>query len=414
MSSMHPNPSNENKPEVENPSDEEIAQVLISGIVFATSEDLDDSLKESKKKTEIWTLTSRLERWWVGKLRETAPSVHTSPSATARTILSEIVISSQATAKSNILKITNRFYTFQPEKNTTVQAFIKEYRRRYNELGEHSPITPEVSFHIKNLLLSQLSNLQPELSNRCLNSSSDDIIAECLQWTSDVGSKSSVKQNLKFTCNYCHKTGHKEIECRKKIIDRDENNKGNGDKNQKKILSLNKSSENLEYQLATGADFHVTPNINDFSTYSKSPQTVFVAGGSQISTTGKGDLLFPAFDGKTEILKGAIHLPLQKNRILSTSQLESQEYSLYWPPKYGDVELIRPNGTKCATFQRESGRLIWNPKTTTDLSNSQIHFIKRDWHSILGHPGERAQNAVLKLVGKYLEAFLPKVPVFPS
>ncbi|KAI1004326.1 hypothetical protein K3495_g3890 [Podosphaera aphanis] len=61
MSSMHPNPSNEKKPEVENPSDDEIAQVSISGIVFATSEDLDDSLKESKKKTEIWTLTSRLE-----------------------------------------------------------------------------------------------------------------------------------------------------------------------------------------------------------------------------------------------------------------------------------------------------------------------------------------------------------------
>ncbi|KAI0991878.1 hypothetical protein K3495_g16309, partial [Podosphaera aphanis] len=237
------------------------------------------------------------------------------------------------------------------------------------------------------------------LANRCRESSFDDIIAECLQWTSDVGSKSSAKQNLKLTCNYCHKIGHKEIECKKKIRDRDGNHKGNGDKNQKKILSLNKSSENLEYQLDTGADFHVIPNVNDFSTYSKSPQTVFVAGGSQISTSGKGDLLFPTSDGKTEILKGAVHLPLQKNRILSTSQLESQGYSLYWPPKYGDVELIRPNGTKCATFQRESGRLIWNPKIITDLSNPQIHLIKRDWHSILGHPGQKAQDAVLKLVG---------------
>ncbi|KAI1000669.1 hypothetical protein K3495_g7534 [Podosphaera aphanis] len=46
MSSMHPDPSNEKKPEVENPSDEEIAQVSIFGIVIATSKDLDDSLKE--------------------------------------------------------------------------------------------------------------------------------------------------------------------------------------------------------------------------------------------------------------------------------------------------------------------------------------------------------------------------------
>lgn len=158
--------------------------IIIHGHLFATSEDVISSLKESRRKTEIWTLTDRLnsleksnpipilkgsnwshyyksveqfiflsqtsaaflhdqprnraiimwKSWWVSKLRETAPNVRTSPSDSPKEILTEIFLTSQAQAHNKIITLTSRFWMFQPEKNSTIQGFIKEYQRRFYDL----------------------------------------------------------------------------------------------------------------------------------------------------------------------------------------------------------------------------------------------------------------------------------------
>ncbi|KHJ31074.1 putative serine threonine protein kinase domain protein [Erysiphe necator] len=168
-------------------------ELKLQGITFASSEDMKDSLKHSNRKIDIWTLTDRLnslekstpipqlkgsnwnhyydsikkflylsqtsaaflsdpprnraitmwEAWWVAKLRETAPHVRTAPSDSVRTVLSEIVLTSQAQSQTKILSITARFWTFQLDKNTTLQGFIKEYQKRYQELKEHTNFSQE-------------------------------------------------------------------------------------------------------------------------------------------------------------------------------------------------------------------------------------------------------------------------------
>ncbi|KAI1002177.1 hypothetical protein K3495_g6025 [Podosphaera aphanis] len=196
---------------------------------------------------------------------------------------------------------------------------------------------------------------------------------------------------------YCTKS-LRELECRKKKHDNNSSKPGSR-KNQKNILSLNKSTENSEYQSDSGADFHVAPNEGDFSAYSVSSQIVFVAGGRRLSTAGEGDLIFPTSDGKTETLKGAVHIPSLKTRILSTAQLESQGFMIRWPFQYRDVELIRPDGSLCAVFRRESRRLLWKPHISAISARPKIYSTERDWYLILGHPGQKTQDAPLKLAG---------------
>ncbi|KAI0990815.1 hypothetical protein K3495_g17372, partial [Podosphaera aphanis] len=130
--------------------------ISIAGIQFATAEQLEESLKESNKKTEIWTLSTRLDSiekvtpvptlqlsnwfqwrdsvqklifltqtsaaflenppfnravimwsgWWAAKLKETAPNIRTAPSASARSILFEIVSASESNVFATSLSST--------------------------------------------------------------------------------------------------------------------------------------------------------------------------------------------------------------------------------------------------------------------------------------------------------------------
>ena len=103
--------------------------------------------------------------------------------------------------------------------------------------------------------------------------------------------------------------------------------------NKKQILTTLDSSNPVTYQLDTGADYHVSSNENDFHCYSVHSQIVCVAGGGSISTLGSGNIFFPTSDGNTKKLHGAIHISSEPIRIISTSQLKKQGFSIRWLPQ---------------------------------------------------------------------------------
>ena len=204
-------------------------ELIIHGIIFASADDLKDSLKESNKKTEIWTLTDRLKSiaemspipklkssnwlhwnesvqklmflsqtsaaflnspphnkavtmwstWWETKLRESTLHIPIVPRDSARGILSEIVMLSQTKAHSNVLNITAIFWNLIP-KQMSLQAYIIEYQKRLLELREHTTIIPEIEIQMRNLLLFHVTNIQPDLANCCRHLSFDDLLSECL------------------------------------------------------------------------------------------------------------------------------------------------------------------------------------------------------------------------------------------
>lgn len=90
----------------------------------------------------------------------------------------------------------------------------------------------------------------------------------------------------------------------------------------------------------------------------------------------------------------------QINRVLLVSQLEKQGFSIEWPSHYRDIKLVRSDNTICAIFRRINGRFIANPQSPLpELRQPNVCPVNSDWHSILGHPGQKAQNAALKSAG---------------
>ncbi|KHJ31196.1 putative serine threonine protein kinase domain protein [Erysiphe necator] len=99
------------------------------------------------------------------------------------------------------------------------------------------------------------------------------------------------------------------------------------------------------------------------STYEAMQYPISVAGVGQVIAAGHGDLLLSTCHGKMEKLTGAILTPGQKIRILSTSQIENQGFSIRLPIKFQHKEKIRPDGSPCARFKRVLNKSIYGLKT---------------------------------------------------
>ena len=133
--------------------------IIINSTLFATKEEVDASIKESNRKTEVFTLSERLssidkmspiptlkpsnwhhwcestqnlielsdtsaafhldpprnkaltmwKTWWASKLRETAPDFQTAPSDNPRTILTKIVAASKSNCHNQNMNVVYRF-----------------------------------------------------------------------------------------------------------------------------------------------------------------------------------------------------------------------------------------------------------------------------------------------------------------
>ena len=301
MSKLSPKPSSEAE-DTESSSLHAEQDITIGDIQFVNSGDFKESIRESTKKTEIWTLTVRLEsigkmtpililnesnwqqwqqsikdslslsqtsaaflnnppkvkpirmwsNWWVAKLRATAPNIHTAPCDPPRVILKQIAQICHAKSHNNLIKIISHFWDFKPDKESSVATFIKEYQKRYQTLRDHSIITSEVRFQMKHTLLHRLTRINSELANHCRKFSFDEIISECLEWSSSENQKFDGKylsNRPKIRCSFCNIQGHKEEDCRKKKKSQKVQSEIG---KQKQILSLDKVISNSNYKLGIG------------------------------------------------------------------------------------------------------------------------------------------------------------------
>ena len=137
-----------------------------------------------------------------------------------------------------------------------------------------------------------------------------------------------------------------------------------------------------------------------------------VAGGRQVQSPGQGKLVLPTPTG-VELLPGAILLPGTVN-LVSLAQLENAGYSVRMAPNQ-PVEVLRSNGSVCAIFHREGGRLIYRakshsapvtmprrsstPASTAGQSRQVLPVSTPNWHQILGHPGPRSLTQALQFAG---------------
>ena len=119
--------------------------------------------------------------WWVAKLKVVAPHIITAPRDSPLMILTTIATASLAKRQINLMNITHQFWTFQPDKGMTIEAFMKEYQKRFQDLREHTSITAEVEQQMKYLFLHHINSLQPDLTNRFRAHGLHGMISECLR-----------------------------------------------------------------------------------------------------------------------------------------------------------------------------------------------------------------------------------------
>ena len=237
--------------------------------------------------------------------------------------------------------------------------------------------------HVRRLLVFHVINIVPELGNKIISQSYNEALLTCHQWTDrrprNNNSSNSAEVSNSTVCNFCKIKGHKEADCRKKA-------------KQAKVQVKAVSSKAVQgFQLDTGADAHVTGSVENLSDYSPSTSYVNVVSGLNVRSLGRGNLLMPSIDGKTEALPGAVLIP-GENNLVSLEQLEKLGYTLKWS-NTGPIQLLRRDGTTCAAFHREGGRLIWRATRINAMSS------KRNWHVVLGHPGPKALSKALQIAG---------------
>ncbi|POS83560.1 hypothetical protein EPUL_003034, partial [Erysiphe pulchra] len=339
------------------PSPEASQGLVILGIILATADDLADSIEESYKKTDVWTLSERLQNIAamspIPKLKTTNWRHWHESVQTLLDILKEIIIDSQAQRVTSVLNITTRFWNYKPGNNITSYSYIKEFHKRLHELREHTTISYDVKIQAKNLLLYHINTKRPDLVSR-KNLTLEQTLFECLSGTSADKPSSKNKNKSVIKCSFCNNLRHSIDEYRKKQKSEKNKNKNSGGS---KILSVNKPTDTSCYQLDTAAYLHV---------------------GGQVTTDGHSDMFLPTSDGKLEILTGAIHLSGENTRILSTSQLEKKAF-------LSTGLLI----TKTSNSLDQMAHLAHTVKSVRSS-------IKRNWHNILGHPGKEALVTALE------------------
>ncbi|KHJ31036.1 putative serine threonine protein kinase domain protein [Erysiphe necator] len=186
----------------ENSSHTSCDHVETSKVTIASEDDVKTSLAVANRKTEVWTLSERLNNiekmvplpkltssnwnhwyesvqlllyltetacvflsdfpttkatllwsaWWNSKLRESAPQIRTGIRESPLAILTSVVVQTQATLRTNLMTVRQRFWTFQAIKNMSIQTFVKEYEKRYNDLKDNNVITSEMERQMKHLL----------------------------------------------------------------------------------------------------------------------------------------------------------------------------------------------------------------------------------------------------------------------
>ncbi|POS83974.1 hypothetical protein EPUL_003988 [Erysiphe pulchra] len=212
------------------------------------------------------------------------------------------------------------------------EVIDSEFKKRLHEFREYTMVISDVKIQTKNLLLYHLNLKRPDLVTRI------------------SGDKSSGKHKnySEIKCSFCNNIGHSIDKCRKNKRVETGQNKNSG---VTKILSVNNPSNTLYYQLDTAADSHVSGNIEDFSSYSKSPQLIDVTGADQITTNSYDDMILPTLDDQT-------------------------------------AQLVRTFGVKLESY-------AGNPQSmnTVKLVNNST---KRNWHNILSHPGKQALTNALE------------------
>src|SRR3990167_6577683 len=189
-----------------------------------------------------------------------------------------------------------------------------------------------------------------------------------LQTTAKSGDKRKEKKEL--TCYWCKEKGHIKRDC-VKFKNRKETN----------LAECFFSGRNQwNWVVDSGASFHIISNMDLIHEFEEYHEEILVANGSTMIAVGKGTVNLE-IGGKFLMLKECLFIPEVSRNIISVSQLNNDNYQVYFSKNYCSIE---KNGEKL-NLTGDNGIFVFDSRPIAMLSVD-----KEIIHQRFGHPGRDA------------------------
>lgn len=216
--------------------------------------------------------------------------------------------------------------------------------------------------------------------------------------------KKRSKSRNKKACYYCKKEGHFIKECpeRKK--------KNNGKYNDEsdiavvadgyesaEVLSISTEKHSEEWILESGCSFHMTPNLEWFSSYKEiDGGKVLVGNNMACNVIGIGTVKLKMQDGSVKLLLDVRHVPELKRNLLSLGILDQSGCS--FKGEGGTLKVFKGSlqimkGTRQNDLYKLQGNIILNSACLVSISEPNASKL---WHYRLGHVSEKGLEELHK------------------
>ena len=219
---------------------------------------------------------------------------------------------------------------------------------------------------------------------------------------------SSKQQKFNGSCNYCHKIGHRERDCRKKKAESKGKNRGTpsvsvlstasnvGVEQQSILASFYGTSDPKAWMMDSGCTKHMTPHRSEFIAYEAiSPLPIFLGDFSQtINYIGVGSVIgHTIVNGKPQKieLKNVLHAPDLPCRYFSVTTVLNKGFHVDFAPT--EARIWHGDQTLGVGFQK--GDHFWIKIDPTPSLNAFQPTLPIDiWHQRLGHLNWNALSKV--------------------
>jgi hypothetical protein len=218
--------------------------------------------------------------------------------------------------------------------------------------------------------------------------------------------KSKSRRDLSTVeCYRCHKFGHYQSQCQKKLPQDDKGQQGKAEEAATAAWPASYSEDSAmrsdyvssqDWVLDSGCTRHMTQHRNYFIDFTDHEGKVTIANGKTLSVLGGGTIEVPIAGKKTQIT-GVIYVPEIGYNLLSVSQLADRGMTCQFTGP--TASLVRGGRVMARARRQNNSYIIRGDDERAALAKERIDTVSLLWHRRLGHIGNNKMQLINNMDG---------------